>query len=353
MADAIRADRGEFLVDPTVGDTRLHSEQSFKSARNASGTAPADVSGSSCAPDRAPDLRLDIADALTWCGLLNREPWGADMLIRAIGPEGAIKGNLEQDCEKFAEWQARGFGIYAIPNAGGHSANDISLCNSLFNEWDDLPLEEQISRPAELGLPAPTMRVLTGGKSIHNYWTFTDPIATRHWRTLIQRLINLCKSDPSVKDPSRCMRLPGAFYAKDGIVGKRTSIIDVTSERYPAETFDLLLPPLPTPVSKPRQHCRTALGQVKIRQIADALNCIPRRVPGSGTYSDYVRILWGLIEAVEAAGWSKADAIEMMEEHSPSKECGWDIEHTARSPGEQVKAGTFFWYAQQHGWRHA
>ena len=61
MADAIRADRGGFLVDPTVGDTRLHSEQSFKSARNGSGTALADVSGSPCASDGAPDLRHPAA----------------------------------------------------------------------------------------------------------------------------------------------------------------------------------------------------------------------------------------------------------------------------------------------------
>lgn len=301
------------------------------------------------------DLTVDIADALQWCRLLNREPWGADMLIRAIGPKGAIKGTLEQDCEKFGEWQARGFGIYAVPNAGGHSANDISLCNSLFNEWDDLPLEEQLSRPGELGLPAPTMRVLTGGKSVHNYWTFTDPIATKHWLPLIKRLIKLCKSDPSVKDPSRCMRLPGAFYAKNGVVGDRTTIIDIHGEQYSAETFDLLLPPLPAHVGpRPqRQPRRRASEPVKIRKISDALNCIPRRVPGSGTYSDYVRILWGLIAAVEEAGFTKADAVEMMEEHSPSKECGWDIEHTAKSPGEQVKAGTFFWFAQQHGWSHA
>ena len=150
------------------------------------------------------------------------------------------------------------------------------------------------------------------------------------------------------------MRLPGAFYAKNGIVGDRTTIIDLHGERYAAETFDLLLPPLPAPVREPRPQRRRLVGQpVKIRKISDALNCIPRRVPGSGTYSDYVRILWGLIAAVEEAGFTKADAVEMMEEHSPSKECGWDIEHTAKSPGEQVKAGTFFWFAKQHGWRHA
>ena len=296
-------------------------------------------------------------DCLEWCRTLGREPFGCDMHIRAIGPKGAIKGNLAMDCERFAAWQAEGRGIFAIPNPGGHRAADISYCHALFNEWDDLPVEDQLIRPEELGLPAPTMRVLTGGKSVHNYWTFTDPIATKHWLPLIQRLINLCESDPSVKDPSRCMRLPGAFYAKNGVVGDRTAIIDLHGERYSAEAFDLLLPPLPAsrrPGGRPqRQPGRPRPEPVKIRKISDALNRIPRRVPGSGTYGDYVRILWGLIAAVEEAGFTKADAIEMMEEHSPSKECGWDIEHTAKSPGEQVKAGTFFWFAQKHGWRHA
>jgi len=75
MADAIRADRGEFLVDPTVGDTRLHSEQSFKSARNGSGTALADVSGSCSASNSAPEPSVSACSALLRQG--TRNGWNA------------------------------------------------------------------------------------------------------------------------------------------------------------------------------------------------------------------------------------------------------------------------------------
>jgi hypothetical protein len=82
---------------------------------------------------------------------------------------------------------------------------------------------------------------------------------------------------------------------------------------------------------------------------------IPRRVTGSGTYADYRNILWGLIAACREAGYDIELAIELMEEHSPSNQCGWDVQQVATSGGEQVGSGTFWWHAQQHGWdgRHA
>ena len=42
-----------------------------------------------------------------------------------------------------------------------------------------------------------------------------------------------------------------------------------------------------------------------LRQITEALDCIPRRVEGSGTYADYRNILWGLVDACAEAGYGK------------------------------------------------
>lgn len=84
MADAIRADRGEFLVDPTVGDKRLHWKQSCKSSRRLAGTVVAGVSGSFYASDGAPDhsetYNVSACSALLRQG--RRDGWTAESYRR-------------------------------------------------------------------------------------------------------------------------------------------------------------------------------------------------------------------------------------------------------------------------------
>lgn len=84
MADATRADRGEFLVDPTVGDKRLHWKQSCKSSRRLAGTVVAGVSGSFCASDGAPDhsetYNVSACSALLRQG--RRDGWTAESYRR-------------------------------------------------------------------------------------------------------------------------------------------------------------------------------------------------------------------------------------------------------------------------------
>ena len=84
--------------------------------------------------------------------------------------------------------------------------------------------------------------------------------------------------------------------------------------------------------------------------MVNALEAIPQRVEGSGTYADYRDILWGLMAACRDIGVDEQVAIDLMEAHSPSHSCGWDVEQVARSGGEQIGAGTLFFHAKQHGW---
>ena len=148
------------------------------------------------------------------------------------------------------------------------------------------------------------------------------------------------------------MRLPGSHYIDPtGTSRGVVQIINATDVRYSIDDFDALLRPTaestcpnPAPVwhgQKPRT----------LQEIAEALSCIPRRVAGSNSYSDYRNLLWGLTSAVEEAGHSKSVAIEMMEAHSPSHSCGWNIQQVANSGGERIHAGTFFYIAKSHGWR--
>ena len=96
-------------------------------------------------------------------------------------------------------------------------------------------------------------------------------------------------------------------------------------------------------------------------EILAALQHVPRRVAGSGTYATYRNLLWGMIAALKAANkaspepcggdWAVEYAIGAMDTHSPSEECGWDVEQVARSGGEEIGAGTFWHLVREHGYR--
>lgn len=46
---------------------------------------------------------------------------------------------------------------------------------ALFVEWDDKPIEWQLTAWQKLGLPRPSLQVSTGGKSLHTYWVSVMP----------------------------------------------------------------------------------------------------------------------------------------------------------------------------------
>ena len=105
---------------------------------------------------------------------------------------------------------------------------------ALFAEWDHLSVAEQLEHLQQLqdqGLPEPTGLVTTRDHdgSVHAWWRLDPPLAgpegIQQWRTLIARLIAVCKSDPACKNPSRLMRLAGSSYIpKAGRPGEGTVI---------------------------------------------------------------------------------------------------------------------------------
>ena len=91
----------------------------------------------------------------------------------------------------------------------------------LFCDWDDLPgpssdwTDAAIARIAEAGLPEPSLLV-ESGHGVHAYWRFTEPIADlAEWSQLQKALIHAVRSDASIHDPPRIMRLPGLLNVKN------------------------------------------------------------------------------------------------------------------------------------------
>lgn len=259
-------------------------------------------------------------------------------------------------------WQNEQRGIYLVINNGGDKDEDITSCVAFFVEWDNKPLDWQLTAWQSLGFGEPSIIVTTGGKSAHCYWVLDLPIPPDHWQPIQSALIAATAADPVNRNPSRVMRLPGGFYiGPNGNATGQTKIHSSTDNRYTPEDIEAWLVALPvtgipvTPQGIPLSDAPSLPLHPSdhpphtIADIRSALAAIPPRPgPGTGTYGIYRNILWGLIRACEEAGGDRDLAISLMESHSPD---GWDIRQVAESGGDHIAAGTFWYHARQAGWR--
>ena len=300
-------------------------------------------------------LIVDAAMAHLHLDLLHKDEFTTH--LRAFphkgGSMGARTGLFGQDLDLFSQYNAEGRGIYLVINNGGNSDNSITECLAFFVEWDDIPQEKQLNIYKEKNLPEPIFMVDTRGKSIHCYWVLKKPVAPQVWHPIQIRLLDYCKADKSIKNPSRVMRLGGFYYINsDGVPTAQSKIINVSGKEYSVEDIEQVLP---IPEVRPllnKKVKRTTKSDWTLREIVIALDHIPTRVTGNNTYEEYRQIAWGLKAILKDIGRSESLAIDLMERHSPSgKVSGWDIPQVMRSGGERTGAGTFIYYAQKHGWR--
>ena len=302
-------------------------------------------------------LPFDQDAAKTFLALLGKQPH--ETRLRGFLPTGhplktkdpGRKGHFST--ENVTTWQQEGRGVYAVINNGGDTDANISSCNSLFVEWDDRPVDWQISAWKELNLPEPSLIVLTGGKSVHVYWRFTSPIDPDTWRDLQTRLLEYADADRTLKNPSRVMRLPGAWHlGPDGTPNGQTVILGQPSGRsYTVENFEELLPTKELVQEQDQARSfRVPLDfpSHSLGEIQEALSHIPAAVPNEGQYPFFRNLTWGLIKACEEVGGTREDAIAFMSAHSPRFA---EVRQVARSTFSHVNASTFWYHAQKHGYR--
>jgi predicted P-loop ATPase len=300
-----------------------------------------------------PALSLDLSQTKLFTSILKKEK--GNLRLRAFYPSGhpfkssdsGRKGEPKRATVE--EWQNEGRGVYAVINDGGDTDSEITKCRAVFCEWDDRPKEWQVDAWKGLGLPEPTLQVDTGGKSIHNYWVFAEPISVDDWKSLQTRLLDHADADRSLKNPSRVMRLPGTFHIDgDGNPGGLTSIIHTSENYYTVRDIEKGLP------SRKIHEKMIEAGRYSdyktrtLDEVREALDKVPARKAGTGTYHIYRNLFWGLIKAVEEAGGTRDQAISLMQSNSPS----WKgLQQIATSGGEKVTAGTFWYWAKHFGWR--
>ena len=315
---------------------------------NRKATAPTVAHGSIAAPS------LSTADEATqFLELLGKDP--ATTRLRAFPhKESTNKAKIaarkgEWDLEQAATWNREGRGVFVVTGNGGDKKEDITSCPALFVEWDDQPIEWQLTAWIELGLPEPTMQVPTGGRSVHNWWVMTEPISPAEFEALQIRLYTHCKSD-ELKDPSRVMRLPGfAYIGPDDKPAGLVELVNVTGNRYSAAEIEACLPALPAPA--PAKAVAAVPSRKFTPRSIDEINAaaeyIPRRVGNEGTYESDRNALCGCSAALAEAGHSDPDgaALDLLEDKWPP-----GAARQALKSATTRNAASFWAIAREHGY---
>jgi hypothetical protein len=210
------------MRDPAASPFAAHS-QSIRESHETQGANPAGQFLELLGKDPAQTYFRTISHGKG----ANRSRRGAD--LHGFDPDALARDNQSGESVYFVTGNSNG------PTNLGVAAKDVTSCPALFAEWDDKPMEWQLQAWRELGLPEPTIQLLTGGKSVHCYWLLDEPMEPGQWRPLQAQLIDHCGSDQNCKDPSRVMRLPGFAYIdkKTGKpTGKVAEVVHTKGNRY-------------------------------------------------------------------------------------------------------------------------
>jgi hypothetical protein len=283
-------------------------------------------------------IDFNITEAEHYLSLLGKN--GASRL-RAFWPrkqpieEGtprAFRGSFSTAAREAPAWIKRGLGVYVVIGNGGDSDDDITDCPALFIEWDDRPKAEQLVAWRTYGLPEPTFTVDTGGKSMHLYWVLNEPISPERFRNLVARLIDHTGADRLNRNPSRVMRLPGAWHfswdeaASQARRNGQTTIVQESGMRYDADLFDDLLPHLEQE-SKSRQSSQPAqttpcvpftiggsdeLPPRPQEALLDAMQMVPEFSHDQGRFEELVALTKRLHMDL-----GRDEALDLMRHHSP------------------------------------
>ncbi|MGG6263149.1 hypothetical protein ACQ4M3_07705 [Leptolyngbya sp. AN03gr2] len=302
---------------------------------------------------------------------------------------------------RIAELAHTGATVHFYPNqpCGGISNNHVTHSSIVFYEIDQLDLQDQWKQiyrlTFETGL-SPCAVVYTGSKSLHVYFRLSEPVESEvHWRRLARKLCILQDADNKVTNPARAMRLAGIARRKhsNGVWQEPVlqSLEQWSRHQYSPEAFEHALDqtgrfPLGLSderwmewVSKRNQQIKgedvnpevtltDPSVEVRFQErksgsnptnyphydsrrtdawVKDALDFIPRRSAGENTYETYRTLLIALKNH-----YGEETAISLMEEHSPSRQCGWNIRQVCRSSKATYSIGSFFHLAEQDfGWK--
>lgn len=128
-----------------------------------------------------------------------------------------LYGSLSKCWKRLCQLNDNGAGIFVVINEtkpNGRSDADVTRVRAVYPDFDtQCSSNVRLAKiEAEMGFK-PSIYVESSPKKHHAYFT-TDGLELSEFRPMQGALISLFESDPSVKNESRVMRLPGFFHRK-------------------------------------------------------------------------------------------------------------------------------------------
>jgi hypothetical protein len=169
-------------------------------------------------PTEATPLVLNKEDAGRHIGLLHGDAnaFVTFFLVKDFVKDGENKaphhlyGTLDQHWDELVRLNRGGYGIFLLVQQGngkGRTKKDILGLNALFTDDDK-------------GLPTPIFKLppsftVRSKRGCHRYWLLKPGEPLDRLEEAQETLAAHFGTDPSVKDPSRVMRLAGTYHMKD------------------------------------------------------------------------------------------------------------------------------------------
>lgn len=265
-------------------------------------------------------------------------------------PDGISARKGAYDLNKASRWQREGRGVYLVINDGGDVDSDITSCRAFWVEWDTKPLAWQLEAWREFGLGEPSLIVTSGGKSAHLYWVLAESITVERWRPIQLALIAATGADPVNKNPSRVMRLPGAFYlGPDGRASGQSRIHSSSDRRFSVEEVEAWLTAQPA-AAEPEPEPDNAdpfagiplwdAGELPERPpgaLKDALLQVPPFAPKQGQYQSLLYLARRLLVDL-----GKQGAIDILRETCAAQIT--DLESYFVTPPSGISPGSTWAY---------
>jgi len=221
-------------------------------------------------------LRVDTVQAVRFLDLLGYES-SDSVCVRKFPmktPQGIpdeVKRRLEEKkkdpamrcvpVNRLPNSQDPEMGYYFVVNAGGNYDKDITTPRAIFYEFDEMSIEDQKNLWKVVSHPEPTVQVQTR-KSVHVYLAIAPTLeghtcTVEQWLELQWDFLNhVGCDDMSIRNPSRLMRLPGAWHVKYQEPPVRCELIHEKATHYTYEYLRSVIPHFPVPHTEARDYLK-------------------------------------------------------------------------------------------------
>ena len=164
-------------------------------------------------------------------------PQGAERRFRG-------KYGINIPLEVIETLKSKNRGLYFSPNGhtGQRSIPTTDRLNACFADFDEGTKEEQMGKIVNLSLTPSA--IVESGHGYHVYWLFrSSEVDKELWRRIQTKIIEVCGSDKTIKNPDRLMRLPFSWHTKEE--PKMVTIVSYSPIRYSLADVEVAFPPEP------------------------------------------------------------------------------------------------------------